>query len=63
MAAQICLPLVGEAYQTAAGESMCFGFSLPSGCANAQPGGKRDRGHHVCAQPGCGKNHSLVNHV
>jgi len=54
--------LVGKAWQTAAGDPICFKFNMPEGCNQASPGGRCSRGLHVCAEPGCGKSHSILNH-
>jgi len=44
------------------GEPLCYNFNL-RGCPNAKPGEKCGRGWHVCAEPGCGKNHSMRKHT
>ena len=53
--------LSGKSSRTAAGDSICFGFNLGS-CTGAAPGGKCNRGMHVCAEPGCEKPHKLSDH-
>lgn len=54
--------LVGKSLETADGRRICWPFNLPSGCTDAAPGGQCTRGVHVCAEPGCGKPHSMKNH-
>ena len=55
--------LIGKAHQTPKGHRLCWGFNLPCGCDAAKPGGKCDKGLHLCAEPGCLKPHSLQNHA
>ena len=56
-------PLIGKAFQTAEGEPICFAFNLPGGCpSQAAPGSQCPRGKHVCAEPGCSKPHSILDH-
>ena len=54
--------LVGKAFETSDGRRICWPFNMSSGCKDAPPGGQCSRGAHVCAEVGCQKNHSLVNH-
>ena len=54
--------LVGKALETKDGRRICWPFNMSSGCKDAPPGGQCSRGAHVCAEMGCQKNHSLVNH-
>jgi len=54
--------LVGKALETAEGRRICWPFNMQSGCQDASPGGYCQRGAHVCAEPGCGKPHSLLSH-
>ena len=54
--------LVGKSLETTDGRRICWPFNLPSGCTDAAPGGQCTRGVHVCAEPGCGKHHSMQNH-
>ena len=54
--------LIGKNLQTDAGERLCWAFNLEQGCSEAQPGQKCSRGLHLCAEPGCGKAHSLQSH-
>ena len=53
--------LVGKHSKTANGEPICFNYNI-NGCSRAPPGGRCDRGWHVCAEPGCGKAHALPEH-
>jgi hypothetical protein len=55
--------LVGKSFQTAHGEPICFAFNLPSGCSQAKPGSRCQKGLHICAEPGCSGHHSLTNHT
>ncbi len=46
------------------GKSVCYGFSLGT-CPESNvvaPGDRCTRGWHICAEPGCGRNHSLKDH-
>ena len=54
--------LVGKALETADGKRICWPYNLPNGCHDAPAGGQCTRGVHVCAEPGCGKAHSLQSH-
>lgn len=54
--------LVGKALETAEGKRICWPYNMQSGCADAPPGGQCQRGTHVCAEPGCGRAHSLLQH-
>ena len=54
--------LVGKALETHDGRRICWPFNMQNGCQDAAPGGQCQRGVHVCAEPGCGKPHSLPNH-
>ena len=54
--------LVGKALDTHDGRRICWPFNMQNGCPDAAPGGQCQRGVHVCAEPGCGKPHSLPNH-
>ena len=54
--------LIGKAMETPGGERLCWAFNLPSGCQAAKPGEKCNRGWHLCAEPGCAKAHSVVQH-
>eukprot|EP00972_Heterocapsa_arctica_P084913 12508822-Heterocapsa_arctica.AAC.1 len=54
--------LIGKAFQTAGGEPIYFQFNLQTGCTQAPPGGRCPRGFHVCAEPGCAENHSILHH-
>ena len=47
---------------TAGGDPICFAFNL-DGCSSGIAAGARcPKGWHMCAKPGCGKNHSQRNH-
>ena len=54
--------LIGKAMETPGGERLCWAFNLPSGCEGAKPGEKCPRGWHLCAEPGCAKAHSVLQH-
>ena len=54
--------LVGKALETSDGRRICWPFNMSQGCKDAPPGGQCSRGVHVCAEVGCQKHHSLVNH-
>ena len=43
------------------GEPICFNYNL-RGCPNAAAGQRCPRGWHVCAEPGCQKNHPMSDH-
>lgn len=53
--------LIGMSPTTENGEPICYNFNL-DGCDGAEPGGRCDKGWHVCMKPGCGQAHSLKNH-
>ena len=55
-------PLIGKAMETSSGERLCWPFNMSSGCPDAVSGKACSRGLHLCAEPGCQKAHSLVNH-
>jgi len=54
--------LVGKSLETADGRRICWPYNLATGCTDTHPGGQCSRGVHVCAEPGCGKTHSLQAH-
>ena len=54
--------LIGKAMETPGGERLCWAFNLPSGCEGAKPGEKCPRRWHLCAEPGCAKAHSVLQH-
>ena len=54
--------LTSKQSSTKAGKRICWAFNLECGCDQAKPGEECPRGLHVCMEPGCQKNHSLVNH-
>jgi len=43
------------------GEPICFNYNI-RGCPNAAAGGRWPRGWHVCAEPGCQKDHPMSAH-
>ena len=53
--------LHGKAYQTKTGKRLCWNYNL-KGCDKATPGKACDKGLHLCAEPGCLKQHSLSEH-
>ena len=55
--------LVGKALETSDGRRICWPYNMQNGCKDAAPGGQCTRGAHVCAEPGCGKPHSLLQHM
>jgi len=48
--------------RTPNGEPICYNFNMKKGCKECKPGEKCKHGKHVCCEPGCFGNHSLVNH-
>lgn len=54
--------LIGKALETSDGDRICWPFNMSSGCKDAAVGNACSRGLHVCAEPGCGKAHSLLQH-
>ena len=55
--------LVGKVTQTRSGKPVCFGYNMACGCPHkVKPGAQCLRGLHVCAEPKCGKNHSMQDH-
>lgn len=56
--------LIGKYHRTAQGEPLCFAFNTQAGCPekDIQPGQRCSKGYHLCAEPRCQQNHSLVNH-
>ena len=54
--------LVGKSLETTDGRRICWPYNLTTGCNEAHAGGQCSRGVHVCAEPGCGKAHSLQQH-
>ena len=45
--------LQGKANQTDEGNRICYGFNLGTCPSKVAPGGKCERGLHVCANKGC----------
>ena len=56
-------PLIGKSLELPSGQRICWPYNLESGCSDAQSGQKCSRGLHVCAEPGCGKPHSMQQHA
>ena len=42
------------------GMPMCFSFNLQGGCDKAPPGGRCDKGRHVCMLRSCGQKHGFT---
>jgi len=55
--------LQGMNSTTRSGQPICWNYNMKCGCTAAQPGKKCPRGIHMCMKPGCGKNHSLQEHL
>ena len=51
-------PLQAKMTKTTEGQNICCAFNM-GGRTAAEPGGRRPRGLHVCAEPGWGKRHGL----
>eukprot|EP00435_Cladocopium_sp_Y103_P000568 s580_g1.t1 len=51
-------------HRTASGEPICFGFNCKSGCSdkNIKPDQRCSKGFRMCAEPRCGREHSLQQH-
>ena len=54
--------LVGKWSTTKRGVPIWWMFNTAEGCPRASAGGRCARGMHLCAEPNCQKNHSLVDH-
>ena len=54
--------LASKQSSTKSGQPICWAYNLACGCANAKAGQECPRGLHVCMEPGCQKNHSLLEH-
>ena len=55
--------LAGKVTITKTGKKVCWNYNLPSGCSSGvKPGQACNRGLHVCAEPKCGKPHSMQEH-
>ncbi|CAJ1339588.1 unnamed protein product [Effrenium voratum] len=54
--------LTSKQSSTKSGQPICWAFNLACGCSKAKAGQECPRGLHVCMEPGCQKNHSLVEH-
>ena len=55
--------LQGMNSTTRSGQPICWNYNMKCGCTAAQPGKKCPRGVHMCMKPGCGKTHSLQEHL
>ena len=54
--------LIGQSWSTARGKKLCWDFNLAKGCVIAKPGQACPKGLHLCAEPGCQKQHLLSPH-
>ena len=55
--------LKGKVTLTKTGKRICWNYNLPQGCnSGVRDGQACDRGLHICAEPKCGKPHSMQNH-
>ena len=56
--------LRGKFHKMANGDPICFGYNSASGCPDksVKPGGRCQRGFHVCMEPKCQQAHSLREH-
>lgn len=57
--------LRGKWYKTAAGEPLCFGYNLHSGCNHSKTvkdGERCPKGWHLCCEPKCQGAHPLFKH-
>lgn len=49
---------------TKTGKRICWMYNLPEGCKSGVKDGQScDRGLHICAEPRCGKAHSMQKHA
>ena len=49
---------------TKTGKRICWMYNLPEGCrSGVRDGQSCDRGLHICAEPKCGKAHSMQKHA
>ena len=54
--------LIGGVSHTDNNAPLCFGFNLGN-CTDAQPGGRCNRGLHLCCAKGCvSKEHNFMTH-
>ena len=51
--------LEGNDYKDAEGVPICFGFNLGT-CDKAPPGGKCQKGRHICMRAACRGNHAFL---
>ena len=55
--------LKGKVTQTKTGKRICWNYNLPQGCQSGVKDGQScDRGLHLCAEPRCGRPHSMQIH-
>ena len=55
--------LKGKVTLTKTGKRICWNYNLPQGCQSGVKDGQAcDRGLHLCAEPRCGRPHSMQNH-
>ena len=55
--------LKGKMTITKTGKRICWNYNLPQGCQSGVKDGQScDRGLHICAEPRCGRAHSMQNH-
>lgn len=55
--------LKGKMTSTKTGKRICWNYNLPQGCQSGVKDGQAcDRGLHICAEPRCGRAHSMQNH-
>ena len=55
--------LKGKVTLTKTGKRICWNYNLPQGCSSGVKDGQScDRGLHLCAEPRCGRPHSMQNH-
>ena len=55
--------LIGKSASLPDGRRICFAYNMSGGCAAAPSGAECPKGWHVCCEPGCGQNHSLLVHA
>lgn len=56
--------LQGKVTVTKTGKPICYAFNLSGGCSSGlKPGATCAKGLHVCAEPRCGRHHSMQDHA
>ena len=56
--------LQGKVTTTKTGKRICWNYNLPQGCQSGVRDGQAcDRGLHLCAEPKCGRPHSMQHHL